>query len=98
MFVYNPDLVGRLADPNKPLWPQVLANSDNGRWLGYGLNRGESLDSVLITIQDASDNTVYGFDAPSQQARLYGAARALDWMEATGRRFTYTIHQRGGAS
>ncbi|HMP84143.1 MAG TPA: hypothetical protein PKA41_15710, partial [Verrucomicrobiota bacterium] len=69
LFVYNPDLVGRLADPNKPLWPQVLANSDNGRWLGYGLNRGESLDSVLITIQDASDNTVYGFDAPSQQAR-----------------------------
>gem|GEM_PF-2197764 len=99
LYVYNPDLIGRLADPGQPLFPQVVAHRDDGRWLGYGVDwhqRGANFVSVVI--EDASGRPVFRFGAPPEQAHLYGAARAQDFMQATGERHTYTVLTRGGGA
>lgn len=90
LYVYHPDLVGRLADPSQPLWPQIVAHRDNGLWLGYGLQRGQGRSASILIL--ASDGTpVTGFQAPAATAELYGAARARDWTDATGEPHLYRI-------
>lgn len=98
LYVYNPDLVGRLADPKQPLWPQVLANRDNGRWLGYGANWHETSNFSTVLIEDFNGEVIAGFGAPPDTAALYGAARAQDWSQATGGKYTYSVLRRGGAA
>lgn len=90
LFVYHRDALGPWADPQRPLWPQVRDHSDDGRWLGYGVNF-PAQPSVTVWINNPQGERVSGFRAPRQQAEIYAAARTKDWVDATGEPHSYAI-------
>jgi hypothetical protein len=91
LYAWNPGLLERLADPKRPLWPQVKANGNNGRWLGYGINQSEDGPKSIVHILDPEGRLMAGFLAPRGQDELYGVARARDWTDATGIKHTPRI-------
>lgn len=98
LYVWHTDLVSRLTQPGPSLWQQIQQHSDDGRWLGYGVNWHEpGVRFQRVVIRDATGRVVAGFGAPPEHARLYGAARAQDWTDATGQAHTYRVITREGA-
>lgn len=89
-FVYNPVAISRLADPSRQLRPQVLEHTDDGTWLGYGVNLFQTR-GVRVAVVGPDGNQVAGFVAPRHLAELYGAARARDWVDSTGLPHTYVL-------
>lgn len=93
LYAWHPVLT-QFADESRQLLPQVIAQSDNGRWLGYGVNfLVEDAPTVAVRIQNAAGASVAGFRAPRQFADLYATARARDWTDATGQPHAYQILQ-----
>ncbi len=86
LYVYNPDLISRLADTG-PLWPQVVANRENGAWLGYGSPSILNPRDARVLIFNPYGEVVSGFHAPRDTAQLYAAARVKDFVDATGRAY-----------
>lgn len=89
LYVWHPS-VARLADPKQQLLPQVIAHADDGRWLGYGTNFPAERTWGAWVINEAGEQ-LSGFRVPTRHAELYAAARARDWVDATGRPHTYEI-------
>jgi hypothetical protein len=90
LIVYHPDLVGRLAEPGQGLMPQIIANRANGAWLGFGERLADS-EMVTVAILEPNGNIALEFRTPAQYAELYAAARAKDYSDATGLRYTARI-------
>ena len=97
LVAYNPDLIGRLADPGQALWNQVKAHSDDGLWLGYGGNHHDPSQGpfVQVAIKDSTGREVGGFSTPEKTAELYAAARLRDWILAHGRGYEAMIIRKG---
>jgi len=91
LFVYDQGLTSKFATEERPVWDQVRDNSDNGRWLGFGLDRFEAMAAKRATVQvvivDPAGKAVAGFQTDIKTAELYAAARALDWTRATGQNY-----------
>lgn len=90
LFVYRPGALIGLADPSRPLWEQVRAHSDDGRWLGYGAHFPTE-PTVRVSILNPEGRVVAGFRAPASAPDGWANARAEDFTIATGRRHTARI-------
>lgn len=94
LYIYRPDVISRLANPGQPLWEQVKAHSDDGVWLGYGVNL-HTTPSVRVTILDPQNRVVSGFYAPKDAPEKFARDRADDFTLATGRQHTARIIPHG---
>jgi hypothetical protein len=90
LYVYNPGLLTQFTSGAAPGLDEVIANRDNGLWLGYGVN-WPGPGAVQVVIRDFYGQGVASFYAPSDQADYFGRARAKDWSDATGRKFTWSV-------
>ncbi len=93
LYVYRPSALKGLADPNKPLRQQVVANAHNGRWLGYGANRWNE-PTVPVEILNPEGRVVSGFSAPREAPEKFAQERADDFTLATGLKYRAKIITR----
>lgn len=90
IFVYRPDVVGKLASPGRPLWEEVQAHATDGRWLGYGVQfPGEA--SVRVNIVDAAGEVASGFRAPTDNPEAFARERTNDFTFATNQVHSWVI-------
>jgi len=90
LFVYRPDVIGKLASGEQSLWEQVQAHADDGIWLGYGVNFPAS-PSMRANILDENGKIVSGFRVPADNPEKFAQTRALDFDLATGKPHTVVI-------
>lgn len=83
VFVYRPD---QWRVP----FEQIRVLGDSGKALGYGADMFSDA-TASVSILDGDNQVVSVFHAPPEKAAIYAAARAKDWADATGARYSYRV-------
>ena len=85
IFAWRPDVM-------RSAFKDIRQHSDDGRWLGYGLDVfGEQTARTHVQILGPDDSVVWAFWAPRDTAPIFGRARTQDYLDAHGPGYRYVL-------
>ena len=84
VYVFRPNII-------VPDLPTALRLGDSGRALGYGHDFLTEPKGQKVNIRESDGERVSSFYAPAERGRLFAAARAKDFADATGKSYGYRI-------